>query len=227
MKSSFTQQRMQQPRSGSTITNGREPRSCLGRVFNSKLGCIATPGSKCMVCMHAATSKVENLAQGSSCKLKFVHAKVHAANSCPTAQSAQKLNSLVTLSKTEWKFGAFQEIGNLLKRMGQQQPPWRYTICPNSKISKSKSLNFVNIWRRHRPNLLNVILLNAILLCVILQNAILLCVILFIIFMLSVIPFKCHSSFYCVILFNNTRLLCVILFNNARLLCVILLCRCA
>jgi hypothetical protein len=24
--------------------------------------------------LHAATSKVENLAQGSSCKLKFVHA---------------------------------------------------------------------------------------------------------------------------------------------------------
>ncbi len=36
---------------GSAITNGREPRSCLGRVFNSKLGCIATLGSKCMVCM--------------------------------------------------------------------------------------------------------------------------------------------------------------------------------
>jgi hypothetical protein len=75
--------------------------------------------------------------------------------------------------------------------------------------------------------LLCVILQNSILLCVILLNAILLCVILLIIFMLSVIPFKCHSSFYCVILFNNTRLLCVILFNNARLLCVILLCRCA
>jgi hypothetical protein len=24
----------------------------LGLVFNSKLGCIATPGSKCMVCMQ-------------------------------------------------------------------------------------------------------------------------------------------------------------------------------
>jgi hypothetical protein len=33
---------------GSAITNRREPRSCLGRVFNSKLGCIATLGSKCM-----------------------------------------------------------------------------------------------------------------------------------------------------------------------------------
>jgi hypothetical protein len=39
--------------SGSAITNGREPRSCLGRVFNSKLGCIAaTLGSKWMVCMQ-------------------------------------------------------------------------------------------------------------------------------------------------------------------------------
>jgi hypothetical protein len=37
---------------GSAITNGREPRSCLGRVFNSKLGCIATVGSNCMVCMQ-------------------------------------------------------------------------------------------------------------------------------------------------------------------------------
>jgi hypothetical protein len=34
---------------GSAITNGREPRSCLGRVFNSKLGCFATPGRKCKV----------------------------------------------------------------------------------------------------------------------------------------------------------------------------------
>ncbi len=34
---------------GSAITNWREPRSCLGRVFNSKLGCFATPGCKCIV----------------------------------------------------------------------------------------------------------------------------------------------------------------------------------
>ena len=38
--------------SGSAITNGREPRSCLGRVFNSKLGHSATLGSKCMVGMQ-------------------------------------------------------------------------------------------------------------------------------------------------------------------------------
>ncbi len=37
---------------GSTITNGRGPRSCLGRAFNSKLGRIATLSSKCMVCMQ-------------------------------------------------------------------------------------------------------------------------------------------------------------------------------
>ncbi len=54
---------------GSMITNGREPRSCLGWVFNSKLGCFATHYSV----THATTSKVENSAQGSSCKLKFVH----------------------------------------------------------------------------------------------------------------------------------------------------------
>jgi hypothetical protein len=34
---------------GSAISNGREPRSCLGRVFNFKLGCFATLGSKCIV----------------------------------------------------------------------------------------------------------------------------------------------------------------------------------
>ncbi len=37
---------------GSVITNWRKPKSCLGRVFNSKLGRIATLGSKCMVCMQ-------------------------------------------------------------------------------------------------------------------------------------------------------------------------------
>ncbi len=58
---------------GSAKADGREPKTGSGRVFNSKLGCIATPGSKCMA-MYAATSKVVNSAQGSSCKLKFVHA---------------------------------------------------------------------------------------------------------------------------------------------------------
>ncbi len=36
-------------KAGSAITNGREPRSCLGRVFNSKLSCFAKLGSKCMM----------------------------------------------------------------------------------------------------------------------------------------------------------------------------------
>jgi hypothetical protein len=39
-------------RAGSAITNGREPRSCLGRVFNSKLGHSATLENKCMVGMQ-------------------------------------------------------------------------------------------------------------------------------------------------------------------------------
>ncbi len=33
---------------GSAISNRREPKSCLGRVFNSKLGRIATLLCKCM-----------------------------------------------------------------------------------------------------------------------------------------------------------------------------------
>jgi hypothetical protein len=37
---------------GSAKANGREPKTSLGQVFNSKLGCIATQGSKCMVCMQ-------------------------------------------------------------------------------------------------------------------------------------------------------------------------------
>ncbi len=61
---------------GSTITNRREPRSCLGRVFNSKLGCIATLGSKCMICMQPLL-KLKTRPQGSSCKLKFVHGFRH------------------------------------------------------------------------------------------------------------------------------------------------------
>jgi hypothetical protein len=51
----------------------------VGRVFNSKLGCIAALGS---VTTHAATSKVENSAPGSSCKLKFVHAYTALFVSC-------------------------------------------------------------------------------------------------------------------------------------------------
>ena len=53
------------------MSHGTEPKSCLGRVFNSKLVRIAILHIKCMA-WHAATSRVENLAQGSSCQLKFV-----------------------------------------------------------------------------------------------------------------------------------------------------------
>jgi hypothetical protein len=63
--------------SGSTISNGREPRSCLGRGFDSKSGCIA----KYCICgkrtpYHEASSRVENSAQVTSCQLKFVHGLV-------------------------------------------------------------------------------------------------------------------------------------------------------
>ncbi len=58
------------------ISNGREFKSCLGRVFNFKLGRIATLRSECMV-LHAATSRVENLAQGLSCQLKLVNGGVY------------------------------------------------------------------------------------------------------------------------------------------------------
>ncbi len=51
---------------GSAISNGRGPKSCLGRVFNSKLGHIAILHTK-WVAWHAATSRVENSAQGLSC----------------------------------------------------------------------------------------------------------------------------------------------------------------
>jgi len=57
---------------GSAISNGREPKSCLGQVFSSKLGHIAILHNKCMA-WHTATSRVENSAQGLSCQLKFVH----------------------------------------------------------------------------------------------------------------------------------------------------------
>ncbi len=35
------------PQAGSAVTNGREPKSCLGQVFNSRLGHIAALLSKC------------------------------------------------------------------------------------------------------------------------------------------------------------------------------------
>ncbi len=55
------------------IFSGREPKSSLGWVFNSKSDHIAIMCSKCMA-WHAATSTVENSDQGLSCQLMFVHA---------------------------------------------------------------------------------------------------------------------------------------------------------
>ncbi len=52
---------------GSAISNGREPRSCLGRVFNIKLGSFVSKQLNCMARTHTATSRVENSAQVSSC----------------------------------------------------------------------------------------------------------------------------------------------------------------
>ncbi len=47
---------------GSAISNGREPRSCLGRVFNIKLGSFVS----IVLHPHTPTSRVENSAQVSS-----------------------------------------------------------------------------------------------------------------------------------------------------------------
>ncbi len=47
----------------SATSNGGEPKTCLRRVFNYKLGRFASKGRKCM---SAATSRVESLAQVSS-----------------------------------------------------------------------------------------------------------------------------------------------------------------
>ncbi len=57
---------------GSAKTNGREPKTCLGRVFNYKLGCFEDV-HETHVCGHTPTSIVENSAQVSSFYLKFVH----------------------------------------------------------------------------------------------------------------------------------------------------------
>jgi hypothetical protein len=65
-------------KSGSAISKGREPRSCLGRVFNFKLCLFALQVHD----THTTTSRVENSAQVSSCQLKFVHEKIY----CPFNQ---------------------------------------------------------------------------------------------------------------------------------------------
>jgi hypothetical protein len=54
------------------LSNGREPKSCVSRVLNSKLGTHVQCQSKCMG-IHAATSRAENFVQVFSCALEFVH----------------------------------------------------------------------------------------------------------------------------------------------------------
>jgi hypothetical protein len=50
----------------SAKANGREPKTCLGRVFNYKLGCFEDV-HKTRVCGCMTASIVENLAQVLSC----------------------------------------------------------------------------------------------------------------------------------------------------------------
>ncbi len=53
-------------KTGSAITNGREPRSCLGRVFNFKIGSFTWLTPK-MLSVQMDKFKVENSAQVLSC----------------------------------------------------------------------------------------------------------------------------------------------------------------
>jgi hypothetical protein len=50
--------------SGSSKANGREPKICVGRVFNLKFGCLTIIQS--MGCAKTAKSRLENSAQVSS-----------------------------------------------------------------------------------------------------------------------------------------------------------------
>ncbi len=59
-------QGIKRTRGARKLTNGREPKSCLGRVFNFKLGCFA----RCVQFMaytNMDESRLENSAQVSSC----------------------------------------------------------------------------------------------------------------------------------------------------------------
>ena len=51
---------------GSAKASGREPKTCLGQVFNYKLGCFEDV-HEIHVCVCTPTSIVENSAQVSSC----------------------------------------------------------------------------------------------------------------------------------------------------------------
>ncbi len=80
---------------GGKISNRREPESCLGQVFNSKLGHIAILRNKCMA-WHAATSRVENSAEGLSCQLNtqayflIVNAEVKLLHNIDTDVSTER-----------------------------------------------------------------------------------------------------------------------------------------
>ncbi len=54
-------------RKGKVKANGREPKSCLGWFFRSKLGSFAQMHSKCHS-MYAANSRVESSAHVKSCQ---------------------------------------------------------------------------------------------------------------------------------------------------------------
>jgi hypothetical protein len=66
--SQFNANLAQQHIPGSAKANGREPKSCLGRVFNFKFGCFYYE-CNCMVKTNTPTFKVENSAQILSCYL--------------------------------------------------------------------------------------------------------------------------------------------------------------
>jgi hypothetical protein len=51
---------------GSAKGKGREPKCCLDRVFNFKLGCFASKQNK-FISTHAANFRVENMAKVLSC----------------------------------------------------------------------------------------------------------------------------------------------------------------
>jgi hypothetical protein len=47
--------------------NGTEPKSCLGRVFNFKIGCFVAVHVLLGIYIHTLVSKVENSVQVLSC----------------------------------------------------------------------------------------------------------------------------------------------------------------
>ncbi len=112
---------------GSTKANGREPKSCLGRIFNFKLGCLGSE-CNCMAYPSTPTSRVENSAQVSSCQFTFVHGTGHDSLGsgnikyrcnpicCQVSQGTKvavttfaDYNALEDLNVNELKFGLFHQ----------------------------------------------------------------------------------------------------------------------